>query len=145
MIDREAIERLVPHAGSMCLLDGVLCWDERHVVCHSRSHLDPANPLRGARGLAAIHAVEYAAQAMAVHRGLLRPPGAAGGAPGYLAALRDVVLGVERLDAEDETLRIEARRLASLGGSLLYGFDVRAGDTRLAGGRATVVAAAERS
>lgn len=140
--DRAALAALVPHAGAMCLLDGVLGWDESSVRCHSRSHLDPGNPLRGPHGLAAIHAVEYAAQAMAVHGGLLRAPGSPREAPGFLAALRDVVLETARLDDVDAMLEVEARRLMILGASVLYGFEVSAGGRRLAGGRLSVAAPA---
>ncbi len=40
------IAGLIPHAGAMCLLDGVLEWDEQRVRCVAHSHRDAANPLR---------------------------------------------------------------------------------------------------
>jgi predicted hotdog family 3-hydroxylacyl-ACP dehydratase len=40
------IKSLIPHAGSMCLLDGVAMFDDARIVCHASSHRDPANPLR---------------------------------------------------------------------------------------------------
>lgn len=142
MIDRAALARLVPHAGAMCLLDEVVRWDDSSVLCLSRSHLDPGNPLRGASGLAAVHAVEYGAQAMAVHGGLLRSGEAPlPGAPGYLASLRDVVLEIARLDEVEATLEVEARRLLAMGGGVLYEFEVSAGGRRIARGRASVAAA----
>ncbi|MDX1431838.1 MAG: hydroxymyristoyl-ACP dehydratase [Gammaproteobacteria bacterium] len=142
VLDRAALAALVPHAGAMCLLDGVLAWDEWEVRCHSRSHLAADNPLRGAHGLAAIHAVEYAAQAMAVHGALLGAGAAARSLPGYLAALNDVALGVARLDDVEATLEVMARRLVIMGRSMLYAFEVSAGGRLLARGRASVAAPA---
>ena len=66
-LDRDAIARLVPHHGAMCLLEEVLGCDEDAIACRATSHRDPANPLRTAAGLPAIMGVEYAAQAVAVH------------------------------------------------------------------------------
>ena len=55
----------------MCLLDEVVQWDERSIVCISNTHRDPANPLRRQGRLSAVHAFEYGAQTAAVHGGLL--------------------------------------------------------------------------
>ena len=46
MIDRATIAHLIPHAGSMCLLDEVLSWDEDTISCRSMQHRGPDNPLR---------------------------------------------------------------------------------------------------
>src|SRR5205814_1511307 len=40
------IRSLIPHSGSMCLLERVLEWDDRSIVCASNTHRDPINPLR---------------------------------------------------------------------------------------------------
>ena len=63
--------QLIPHAGSMCLLEQVVSWDQQGVVCSTQSHKSLANPLRSSDQLSAVHAVEYGAQAVAVHGGLL--------------------------------------------------------------------------
>jgi len=139
LIDRARILELIPHQGGMCLLDAVEAWDADHVRCSSRSHLDPANPLRRDGALSAVHCLEYGAQAMAVHGGLL---GAAEGAPpkpGFLVAGRDLKLAVQRLDDITEPLLVEARRVLADGGNLIYTFSVHAGRRELASGRATVM------
>lgn len=143
LIERDRILELIPHQGRMCLLDGVERWDDDSVRCVSRSHLDPANPLRRDGRLSAIHALEYGAQAMAVHGGLLNAAAGRRPAPGLLVAARDLRLTVEHLDDIAEPLQVEARRMLADGGNLIYSFSVRVGERELASGRATVMSAGE--
>jgi predicted hotdog family 3-hydroxylacyl-ACP dehydratase len=136
-LTRADIARLIPHSGTMCLLDGVSAWDDTSIRCTAVSHRDPDNPLREAGRLAAVCGVEYAAQAMAVHGGL-----ASGGkrpAAGYLASVRDLTCNAGRLDDVAEDLIIEAEKLMGEGSSVIYGFTVRAGTRELLSGRAAVV------
>lgn len=121
----------------MCLLDGVTAWTPAHILCHARSHLDPANPLRRQGRLSTVCGVEYALQAAALH-GALR-----GGAPqpaGWLAALRNVMIQVPWLDDPAlGRLEVEARMEHGEAAGLIYGFCLRAADgSRLAEGRATI-------
>jgi predicted hotdog family 3-hydroxylacyl-ACP dehydratase len=133
---------LVPHAGAMCLLDEVVSWDETRVSCRTASHRRPGNPLRRDGTLPSLHLLEYAAQATAVHGGLVA--GAAGSAAPakYLAAARDFHLHVDSLDDVSADLRIDAECLLSVGDSVLYRFQVSAGGHLLAAGRLTIVAPA---
>lgn len=85
LITRRQLESLVPHAGPMVMIDGVTAWDEKCICCVSWRHLAADNPLRREGRLAAHHAIEFAAQAAAVHGGLLD-----GGRPGRLRALAAV-------------------------------------------------------
>lgn len=135
---------LIPHAGSMCLLDTVEAWSEKQIVCSSRSHLDSSNPLRMDGQLSVVHGVEYAAQAMAVHGGLRARENGERQPPGFLAALRDVKLHVPRLDDIDEALRIEATELMRSGGSFIYEFELNAGERPLLTGRLTVMVQEEQ-
>ena len=89
MLDRAAIDNLLPHAGRMCLLDRVLNWDTTSIRCRAVSHRDIDNPLREGGGLAVLVGIEYAAQAAAVHGGLLS--GATMPRSGVLASLRNVI------------------------------------------------------
>jgi predicted hotdog family 3-hydroxylacyl-ACP dehydratase len=142
-MDRDGIAARIPHAGSMCLLDRLLAWDETHIVCEADSHRLTANPLRSASGLLAGAAIEYAAQAMALHGALLGE--AAGGSgdepprPGFLASARGVTFSRWRLDDLTGPLRIEVVRQAGDAQQILYQFSVRHGDETLASGRAAVV------
>src|SRR5262245_17302202 len=138
-LDREGIARLVPHSGSMCLLERVLACDEAHIHCQATSHRLVDHPLRTASGLLATAAIEYAAQAMAVHGALLARGAAQLARPGMLASARGVKLHRLRLDDLPHPLDVRAERLAGDDRQLLYAFAVsHAGDT-IATGRATVV------
>src|SRR5947207_15898570 len=110
-IHNAEIRTLIPHSGSMCLLDSVTRWDDRSIVCVTNTHRDPANPLRRHGCLSVLHAFEYGAQAAAVHGGLRARSAGTIAAPGYLAALREGRLHVTRLDHIHLPLRIYATRL----------------------------------
>ena len=135
--DGVMIEGLVPHAGAMVLLDGVVAWDAGVIRCSARSHLDGGNPLRRAGRLGAVCGVEYGLQAAAVH-GALREGGVQ--AAGYVARLRDVVLHVPYLDeAGFGVLTVEAALLRAEGGGMVYALRVMAEDGRvLVEGGATI-------
>jgi len=45
MIERDELCRRIPHSGSMCLLNRVLKWDSKGIVCEAVSHRDKGNPL----------------------------------------------------------------------------------------------------
>jgi predicted hotdog family 3-hydroxylacyl-ACP dehydratase len=137
-LTRAEIAGLIPHAGAMCLLDGVVEWDANRILCMSRSHRDADNPLRTDGRLPAVCGVEYAAQAMAVHGGLT---GQVSGKPraGYLASLRDVVCRGGRLDDLAGDLVVEAELVAGDGERVIYQFTLRVGEVEVMSGRAAVV------
>lgn len=139
VIDHAAIAARIPHAGAMCLLDAVLAWSTHDIRCRIVNHADERHPLRGAGGLLAPNAIEYAAQAMALHGSLCQPPGHTP-RPGFLASARGVTLHVPRLDNRPGPLTVSAMRLAGDGRQALYRFELRdAADHVLVDGRATVV------
>ena len=70
MLGKSEIAAMIPHAGTMCLLDGVLEWNPTKIKCVSQSHHDENNPMLIAGQLPAMCGIEYAAQAMAVHGGV---------------------------------------------------------------------------
>jgi len=72
MLTREHILGLIPHQGTMCLLDRVLDWSAGEIVCAASSHLAPDNPLRRDGRLGAICGIEYGLQAAALHGALVR-------------------------------------------------------------------------
>jgi len=140
LIGKEELCSLIPHAGSMCLLEGVLDWNAGEIRCSATSHTDPGNPLRNQGRLAALHLVEYGTQAMAVHGGLLAREAGARILPGYLAALRDVVLQQDFIEHIKTPLMVHAQMIASLTGSFVYRFNITTGGIALASARATVMA-----
>jgi predicted hotdog family 3-hydroxylacyl-ACP dehydratase len=136
---REQILGMIPHAGTMCLLDEVLDWDTSSVRCLSRRYRDTDNPLRRADGmLGTACGIEIAAQAMAVHGRLTAPEGGAP-KPGYLVSLRDVSLAAPLLDDAAGPLLIEARLLMGDGSGASYEFAVTSQGTPWLSGRATVL------
>lgn len=136
-LDHDQLCRMIPHDGSMCLLDSVVEWNEEKISCRSISQCDPDNPLLKDRLLPAISGVEFAAQAMAVHGALLQkdeaPPASA-----YLAALRNVNLHCEYLH-EQPDLFLNCHRLGGDSNGFIYAFEVTNGTTLLLDGRATVI------
>lgn len=130
--------RLIPHQGTMCLLDRVEQWDATSITGAASSHLDPTNPLRRQDQLEAICGLEYAAQAMAVHVGLLAEPGERQQMVGYLGGVKNLVLRVCRLDEVRDELTIHATRLVGQAGSFMYAFRVSAGRQELLDGRASI-------
>lgn len=142
-MDKASIAALIPHADLMCLLDSVFAWDSRTIACLASSHRMPGNPLSVDGCLDAICGVEYAAQAMAVHGGLIgdgRRPAA-----GYLASVRDVVCSVERLDLLKDDLLVTAELLTAETARGIYRFNLTCGGAPVLSGRAAVVIDAGRS
>jgi len=86
---RAEIEKRIPHAGAMCLLEKVIHYDAAVIRCETTTHQDLDNPLRNANGLPVSAALEYAAQAAAVHGNLLQA-GSEVPRGGYLAVLTHV-------------------------------------------------------
>lgn len=144
--DRQWIAARIPHAGTMCLLDRVIDADAARIVCAATSHRDPANPLRAHGRLSAVHAIEYAAQAMALHRafgdgdgGEAGKGGQASVPRGMLTSVRGVTCDVAWLDDIDGELMIEAARLSGDGNVVVYAFEVKSGARALVSGRASAV------
>ena len=130
--------RLIPHGGAMCLLDAVEQWDETGIICKTASHRDATNPLRRDDRLEAVCGLEYAAQAMAVHVGLLQQGKERRIALGYLGAVKNLTLRAGRLDDVKEDLTVQATRLVGQGSSFIYTFRVSAGPQELLDGRASI-------
>jgi predicted hotdog family 3-hydroxylacyl-ACP dehydratase len=138
-IYKAEIRTLIPHAGTMCLLDRVIDWDDESIVCTTGTHRDMTNPLRRDGRLSALHALEYGAQAAAIHGGL-RARTAGTTAPAcYLAALRDAHLYVDRLDDLTAPLEVRAQRLFGDSGNTIYQCVISANGIPTAEGRVTIM------
>lgn len=137
-LDHAWIAAHIPHSGAMCLLDEVVEWSDETIRCTATSHRDPHNPLRTNERLAAVCAIEYAAQAMAVHGAVLS---AASGRPraGFLASVRNVETHVERLDTLEAPLVVVAERISGDVNNILYQFVVNCNDQTIVEGRAAVI------
>ncbi len=142
-LDRDGIAALIPHRGPMCLLDRMSSWDAARIECVAVNHRDPRHPLRTASGLLASAAIEYAAQAMALHGALCASANGGRAGPGLLASARDVRLTRWRLDtlprADPDELVVVAERQAADAARILYAFRIHHGSIELASGRVAVV------
>jgi predicted hotdog family 3-hydroxylacyl-ACP dehydratase len=139
ILSRSEIAGLIPHSGAMCLLDTVQYWNASRIRCTAVSHRDPAHPLRDGDRLHAVTGIEYAAQAIAAHRGL-RAEGGSGRRLGLLAAVRDVVVTRDRLDDIAGALIVEVETMLEQADRAMYRFAVSAGEQVIVSGRATVMA-----
>ena len=135
MIGADEIQELIPHAGAMSLLDRVVSFDDQSVVCASQSHLDDKNPLRTELRLSAVNAIEYGAQAMALHSALMGF--ATEGS--YLVAARDVELSSSWLDDVSGALQVSAVQVMRDEQAAIYQFSVSAAARVLVTGRLTVM------
>lgn len=135
IVDRACIERLVPHAGSMCLLDAVTHWEAGRIAC-SAPEPGAGHPLARDASVPAIAAAEYAAQATAVHGALLDQ--ARGPRAGMLAKLMDVDLHCSSFPAGGGPLTVRAELLSRLSTGCLYSFEVAASSQAIARGRLIV-------
>lgn len=138
LLDRAALRRLVPHRGTMCLLDAIAAWDEACITALALSHRAARNPLRRQGMLPAVCGVEYALQAMAAH-GALRAGGRRAQPAGYLTSLRGVELAAERLDDVAGPLLVTAEALASESRGFIYRFAIEGGGRRLLSGQAAII------
>ena len=130
------ITQLLPHSGDMLLIDRVDAWDEHTIRCSSASHRKATNPLRFHGRLSALNLIEYGAQAMGIHGGLLK----GGPQPGYLAAIRNACFNVDNLDDIEGSLQIEATALGKSEHGVIYELNIRdAQGHLLLNARATVI------
>ena len=139
LIDKPEIRTLIPHSGTMCLLDGVVSWDDASILCVTNTHRDRDNPLRHDGQLSTVHALEYGAQAAAIHGGLRARTAGTTAPPCYLAALRDAHLHVARLDDFVSPLQVRARHLFGEAGNTIYQCSISADGTPVADGRVTIM------
>jgi predicted hotdog family 3-hydroxylacyl-ACP dehydratase len=139
MLAKPHWEHLIPHRGTMCLLDTVVAWDDERIHLVTDSHRRADNPLRSDGLLRAVYLCEYGAQAMAVHGGLLAQRDGKVAAPGLLVSLRAVKLHVGRVDDLPGDLDVRAEKLLDAGSSWQYAFRIEHAGILLAEGRSTVM------
>jgi len=132
MLGRDEIERRVPHAGAMCLLDTVTRWDASCIECEAAAPIG-GHPLARDGGVPAVAAVEYAAQATAVHGALLDETGAS--RRGMLAKLSDVEIAPRCIDG---ALTIRAELIGRSDAGCMYSFAVHDARSCCASGRLLV-------
>jgi predicted hotdog family 3-hydroxylacyl-ACP dehydratase len=122
----------------MCLLDSVECWDDLTISCRTSTHRDPGNPLRFRGRLTAAAGLEYAAQAMGAHVGLVGGLQHGAFRVGLVGSVREVVFSAGRLDDLEGPLLVNARRLVEGELGYMYEFTVTHGASKLIEGRASI-------
>jgi len=120
----------------MVLLDAVEGWDAHSIHCRTWSHLRNDNPLRRGPELGTATAIEYGAQAMALHGGLLTGTSAPAG---MVAAARHVRMRMHRLDGVFSALSVAAHLLAQDRSGARYAFELSSAGGVIAAGQITVV------
>lgn len=134
-LNKSDIIALIPHSGNMCLIDQVMSWDHHHICCCSRSHLDLSNPLLEDKKLSAIHLLEYGAQVMAIHGGLLSKHAV----PGFLAAIRNAKIHCDTVQNIQDDLIINATAIGQSAAGAIYEFQVSCNKDILIEARATII------
>lgn len=144
LIERPALDALLPHAEEMCLLDGVVAWDITTIHCVTRSHCRLDNPLRSCEGLSALCGVEYGAQAMAIHSALLNSDNAGPARNGVLVSVRNLVLQGQWLHNATGPLDVMGVLEVEDGRCLVHRFWIEDDGRPLVAGRLMVLRTRER-
>jgi predicted hotdog family 3-hydroxylacyl-ACP dehydratase len=133
--DQDRIRQLVPQTGRMCLLDGVTHWDASSIVCVAAAP-GAGHPLLSDGALHAVSGCEYAAQAAAVHGGLV--DGAGRPKAGMLAKLMDVDLHQPCFAQQGCAIDVRAELVSRMDAGCLYAFEVAQDGQPVVSGRLIV-------
>lgn len=143
LYDFAQIEALIPHKGGMCLWDSVLAFDEQQIHCRTTRHLMPDHPLKEDGQMSRLHLIEYGAQLVAVHGGLLSLQNTSAADPqiGYLASVRQVQFDEFAMNAlHTPYLSGEAEQLMADDSGKLYQFRIYDDQQQsLCSGRAMII------
>ncbi len=136
-MNKKFIEKILPHGPSMCLLDEIVDWDQHSIHAQTLSHQDEGNPMLDNGKLHSINAIEYAAQAMAVHSVLSSDQD--NKLEGFLASVHDVKINCEYMEACAGPISITCKSLMQDAQGLMYLFNVTDDETTLINGRILVM------
>lgn len=123
-MNRQAIEKLIPHTGAMSLLDEVVQWDEEGITCKTRSHKRTDNPFISEpdQPLDTTALLEYGAQAAAVHAALLQQ-GMAGQGTAFIGAIKQLKFIQRAVDPVIDELIIKAHCQLNTRDGAIYQLD----------------------
>jgi len=148
ILNREEIERRLPHAGVMSLLDKIIQADETTLTAQAVSYRDADNPLRVNGKITMVNGIEYAAQAMAVHGALVlekkqeENKAELKSSQGYIATVRNIELNSPYFPEADPSssaaLLIKVKQLMSDQNGFTYQFDIHYEQQQLISGRITI-------
>ena len=135
MLGRDGIAALIPHQGSMCLLERVVEWDDQHVVLETASHRSPQTPCALTAGCERSICASTARRPWPCMAGCARQVSGVQPKPGMLVSLRSVQFGRDYIEDLPGDLRVEAVCLQADAASLQYRFRVTHAEEMLAEGR----------
>lgn len=150
-LNYQAIEKLLPHAGKMSLLNKVICADEKKLTATAISHKEHDNPLRINGTLSTLNGIEYAAQAMALHGALSAVYSGSKNTPqsGYIVAVRNIEIKLPFFPENAGELIIDVEKLMSNDNGFTYQFQINAQlkqeQNELISGKITVFLTSEHS
>lgn len=121
-LDKSQIESLIPHKSGMCLLEEVCSYSHEIICCRTSTHLNSDNPLKQNGVLSQMHLIEYAAQAIAIHGGILDCENSSESRLGYIAAVKSVEWF--DFDVDAKFLEIHGTVVLADDNSKLYDLDV---------------------
>jgi len=136
MIDRARIEALIPHSGTMVLLDSVVAHDETSILCTTMSHRRADNPLLREARLPSVVGAEYGAQAAAIHGALLAEGTMR---PGRVVLLRAMTWTRHFLDDVQAPIEVRAESLHRDASNIAYGFVLSAEGEELLHGECGII------
>lgn len=116
----------IPHAGDMRLWEKVLSFNETDLTCSTQTHLYENNPLKVKGVLSSVNLIEYGAQAIAIHGGLLahsQTESDTSADMGYIASIKKVTFFEEHLPARTE-INVFAEQIMADDSAKLYQFKI---------------------
>ena len=118
-MNRTQIAELMPHKGDMMLLDKLISWSEDQISCLGWTPGLELHPLRedvsGKPSLPAFNALEYAAQAIALHGILKGQVGETGPRSAFIAGLQELSWSQRDLLDKDWPLILKGEAIGGLG------------------------------
>ncbi|MCF6324774.1 MAG: hypothetical protein L3J89_10725 [Gammaproteobacteria bacterium] len=130
LIARSELEQMIPHGSQMCLLDEVVEWDQKNIICRTSSHGCTDNPLRIDGRLGGMMLVEYGAQVAAIHVALIQQ-GFKAPQSAYLGAIKELVLSVDFVERIEGSLSVKADCIMNNMGGAIYSIQVVSADQML--------------
>ncbi|VAW90119.1 hypothetical protein MNBD_GAMMA17-1644 [hydrothermal vent metagenome] len=130
LITRAELEQMIPHGSQMCLLDEVVEWDQKNIVCKASSHRYTDNPLRADGRLGGMTLVEYGAQAAAIHVALIQQ-GFKAPQSAYLGAIKELILSKDFIEEIEGSLSVKADCLMNSMDGAIYSIQVTSADQML--------------
>ena len=135
LMNKQQLCQLIPHDGNMCLLDSVDSWDAQQINCSTESHLLADNPLRDHSRLASVNAIEYGAQAVAIHSRLTSDESNPASRSGFLVQIKNLNFQDCDLTTLAGALSVQAQQIHCDSSSLLYTITVIHDQDQIMSGR----------